>query len=154
VLDVHLGRLARYLRMLGFDSLYGKSFSDDDLIRLMRSERRTLLTRDQNLLRRNAVTRGYLIRSRVPVRQAAEVILRFDLFKKVQPLSRCLICNTPVAGVAKADIADRLPPKTRNGFDEFRQCPGCRRVYWKGAHTLKMLQTIKHILEEAASPEE
>lgn len=142
VLDTHLGRLARYLRMLGFDTLYRNDYNDAELARLASVEHRILLTRDPGLLKRSVVTHGYWIRASDPQRQAREVVERFDLFAAIVPFARCLRCNTRLQSVHKEDILDRLPPMTQGVYDEFHFCPSCDRIYWKGSHYRRMLQLI------------
>ena len=119
VLDIHLGKLAVFLRMLGFDSLYRNDYRDDELARISHAEGRILLTRDRGLLKRSLVTHGYLVRSDDPREQLAEVIHRFDLRDAIQPLERCLRCNGELEPVAKEEVADRLPPRTREHYDTF-----------------------------------
>lgn len=134
VLDGHLGTLARRLRLLGFDCRYEPHATDDELVQRSVSEHRILLTRDRFLLRRRAVTHGYLLRSDRPREQTLEVVRRFQLGAAIEPFTRCPACNGQLADVAKADIEHRLPPKTRRYYDEFRTCPACGRDYWRGAH--------------------
>ena len=102
VLDVHLGRLARLLRLAGFDSLYANDWDDRDLSRLSRQEGRILLTRDRGLLMRAEVTHGYCVRSPHPPAQLSEVIARFDLSRASRPFSLCLVCNRHLAAPAAA----------------------------------------------------
>ena len=146
VIDSHLGRLAVYLRMLGFDTLYRNDYRDDDLVRISLEERRTLLTSDRSLLMRGAVTHGYFVRQRHWREQLIDVIYRFDLAGCVSPLTRCLVCNEPLEVVAKKAIVDRVPPRSRESCNEFWQCPGCRRLYWNGSHHRRMLQFIDQML--------
>lgn len=143
VLDAHLGRLARYLRMLGFDTLYRNDYTDDELARISSVERRILLTRDPGLLKRSVVMHGYWIRASDPSRQAREVLDRFDLAGAIAPFARCLCCNAQLQPARKQDILDRLPPMTQMAYDEFRLCSTCGRVYWKGSHYRRMLQWIE-----------
>ena len=116
VLDVHLGRLAAYLRLAGFDAVYRNDHDDAELANIA-SDGRVLLTRDQGLLKRRAVTRGYWLRTTSPRAQLAEVLRRFDLSKAVRPFSRCLRCNALVRRVPKADLIEELPPRTRQFYD-------------------------------------
>lgn len=153
VLDVHLGRLAVYLRMLGFDTLYRNNYADEELARIASQERRILLTRDRGLLKRSMVTHGYCLRATQPRDQLIEVIRRFDLRRQAVPLRRCLHCNTLLEPVRKAEVLDRLPPNTARYYDEFRQCPGCRRVYWRGSHFLRMEAFIQQVLSDESRVE-
>lgn len=134
VLDGHLGKLARRLRLLGFDSVYEADGDDDDLVEISVRGRRILLTRDRFLLRRRAITHGYLLRSDRPDHQVREVVQRFQLSGSIEPFARCPACNGELVTVAKAAIEHRLPPLTRLYYDDFRTCPVCGRDYWRGAH--------------------
>jgi uncharacterized protein with PIN domain len=146
LLDAHLGKLAAYLRMLGFDALYEKDLSDEELAEISVREHRILLTRDRGLLKRGMVTHGYLVRSSVPAEQTKEVLQRFDLFRLVKPFSRCTCCNETLKAVAKEEVQDRLPPKVLQHFSEFNLCQKCGRVYWKGSHYENMKRLIGEIL--------
>jgi len=146
VLDIHLGRLAAHLRMLGFDSLYRNDYDDAELARISRDEQRILLTRDGGLLKRSMVTHGHYVRETNPRRQLVEVALHFDLFRLVEPFSRCIKCNALLEAVDKAAISDQLMPMTRQHFDEFRRCTQCGQLYWKGAHHQRMQQIIDHVM--------
>ena len=146
VLDVHLGKLTRDLRLLGFDSLYRNDYCDRELARSSSSQRRILLTRDRNLLKRSMITYGYFVRATNPWQQLLEVLRRFDLFGQIDPWQRCLHCNGLIFPVSKALVSDRLPPKTKQYYDEFRLCSQCDRIYWKGSHYEHMLQFIKQII--------
>jgi len=134
VLDVHLGRLAAYLRLLGFDALYSSDCDDATLAALSRDERRTLLTRDRGLLKRRQVTHGYCVRTTNPREQVREVLRRFDLYRLVAPFSRCIRCNGVLEPVAKQSVENRLPPQVRAHHDDFRICAACGQVYWRGSH--------------------
>ena len=146
VLDGHLGKLAGHLRMLGFDTLYRNDAEDEVLAELSRGERRILLTRDRGLLKRSIVTHGYHVRETDPERQLAEVLRRFDLFGAIAPFRRCMRCNRVLEPVRKADVVDRLEPKTRLYYDEFAICRACDRVYWKGSHYRRMHGLIERVL--------
>jgi uncharacterized protein len=143
ILDGHLGRLAAYLRMLGFDCLYQNDYDDEELAELAHQEGRILLSRDRRLLMRKVISVGYCLRSLDPVEQLAEVIERFDLENRIVPFHRCLRCNHPLEPVAKEAILDRLEPLTRLYFDEFQICPACKQIYWKGSHYERMARLIE-----------
>lgn len=132
VLDGHLGRLAAYLRLLGFDAFYERNLPDEVLARISSKERRILLTRDRGLLKRSQVTHGYLVRETEPRRQLAEVLDRFDLWRAARPFSRCLRCNGELVAAAKEEVADRLPPKVRGRCREFSRCRGSAGYTGKG----------------------
>ena len=151
VLDGHLGRLARYLRMLGFDARWRSDAEDEELARCSAAEHRILLTRDSGLLRRRIVTHGYRVREVDPQRQLAEVLRRLDLFRSVAPFRRCLCCNELLQMVRKEDVARELPPGVRERHDAFRRCPSCGRVYWAGSHHQRMERLIAALLAPPAS---
>jgi uncharacterized protein with PIN domain len=148
VTDIHLGKLARYLRMLGFDTLYRNDYSDDVLARISSSEGRILLTRDCGLLKRNEVTHGYWVRLFDPLDQLEEVVRRLDLYNAFSPFTRCLECNGMLEPVEKESIIDRLPPGTRNAFNEFDCCRDCRKVYWRGSHYDRMRQLVDRLCQQ------
>jgi uncharacterized protein with PIN domain len=146
VLDVHLGRLATYLRMLGFDTLYRNDYADAELAQISAREARILLSRDRGLLKRSAVTHGYCLRATDPRQQLVEVLRRFDLVGSIEPFRRCLRCNNLLESVEKARIVDRLQAETRQNFDEFWCCRACDRIYWKGSHFEQMEQFVARVL--------
>jgi uncharacterized protein with PIN domain len=147
LLDNHLGRLAAYLRMLGFDCLYRNDYADDELAAVLQRDERILLSRDRRLLMRKVVVYGYCPRSPEPQQQLTEVVRRFDLFQRVIPFHRCLRCNHPLQSVPKEAVLDRLEPLTKRYFDEFRLCPNCKQVYWKGSHYERMRRLIEQVAE-------
>jgi uncharacterized protein with PIN domain len=146
ILDVHLGRLARYLRMLGFDTLFRNDYTDVELAHISSREGRILLTRDRGLLKRSIVTHGYCLRMTNPRRQLTEVLHRFDLFGTIQPFQRCLRCNGLLEPVDKAAIVDRLSAPTRQYYDEFRRCQVCDHIYWQGSHYERMKRFIDTVI--------
>ncbi|HSM92857.1 MAG TPA: Mut7-C RNAse domain-containing protein [Anaeromyxobacteraceae bacterium] len=152
VLDVHLGRLARHLRMLGFDARWSADADDATLAAASSAEHRILLTRDRGLLKRRAVTHGYCVRASDPRRQLDEVLRRLDLLRAIAPFTRCLRCNGALLPVEKALVADRLPPRVRERQATFRRCDGCGRVYWPGTHHARMERLIAGLTEGAHDP--
>ena len=150
LLDVHLGRLAMLLRLLGFDTSYANDRDDGELATASRVEGRTLLTRDHGLLKRSTVTHGYFVRERAPRQQAVEVVRRFDLAGRADPFSRCLRCNDRLTPVARHEVLPRLPRRAALRHDEFRACAVCHRVYWKGTHYWRMVALVEQLLVEAA----
>jgi uncharacterized protein with PIN domain len=143
VLDNHLGQLATYLRMLGFDTLYRNNYQDEELSGVAVEEKRVLLTRDRRLLMRKVIRQGYCIHQTDPRRQAVEVLKRYKLQGRVRPFQRCLRCNSPLEVVNKQDILERLEPLTKKYYDDFRICPNCGQIYWKGSHYGHMLEMIE-----------
>lgn len=151
VLDVHLGRLARGLRMLGFDARWRSDADDAELAALSAAEHRILLTRDRGLLRRKAVSHGYCVRAIEPRRQLSEVVHRLDLVRSIAPFRRCLRCNELLAAVPKEEVADRLPPRVRERHVSFRRCGVCGRIYWAGSHRSRMDRLIAELRSEAGA---
>jgi len=143
VLDVHLGTLAHYLRMTGFDSYYRNDLADDEIIRISLTNQRIILTRDLPLLKNGKVTHGYFVRETNPRKQLREVIQRFDLRKQVNPFSRCMDCNGMIEDIDKELIKDSVKAKTLMHISEFYRCRSCGKVYWKGSHYDKMLGLIR-----------
>lgn len=146
ILDEHLGKLARYLRLCGFDTLISKEFTDNEIVRISVSEKRIILTRDKQLLKNRLVTHGCWIRSVHTDEQIIDVFRRFDLKNMVRPFSRCLECNSLLIDVSKDDIQERLLPGTRKYFENFRKCPGCDRIYWEGSHFQRMKTYIDQMI--------
>jgi len=145
LIDNHLGRLAAYLRMLGFDCLYRNDYTDRELAVVLQKEERILLTRDRRLLMHKVVTYGYCPRSLDPPQQLNEVLRRFDLAGRISPFHRCMRCNHPLESVSKEAVLDRLEPLTKLYFEEFRICPACRQIYWKGSHYERMQRIVETI---------
>ncbi len=142
VLDTHLGRLAAYLRLFGFDTLYRNDYDDQTLADISAEEHRILLTRDKQLLMRKQITHGYYVRATQPRKQLAEVLTRFDLHNAQQPFTRCIHCNGEIGPIAKEQIEPRLLPRTKALYNEFWQCAQCHKIYWKGSHYRRMQQLI------------
>lgn len=134
VLDNHLGKLAAYLRLLGFDAAYRNDLQDEELATISSQDHRLLLTRDRRLLMRSIITQGYCVRAHLPRQQVLEILTRYDLFSAIAPFGRCVHCNALLQPVPKAQILERLEPLTRRYFEEFQRCPDCDQVYWKGSH--------------------
>ncbi len=145
ILDTHLGRLAAYLRMMGFDTLYRNDYPDDELAQVSHAETRILLTRDVGLLKRSLVIYGCFVRQTNPRGQVAWAVERFQLATDLTPFKRCIKCNGLLQPVPKADIIDRLPVDTARYYDVFHQCPDCVQIYWKGAHFEKMQALIDEL---------
>ncbi len=143
ILDVHLGRLAAYLRMLGFDALWNNTAADPELARIAAEQDRILATRDRHLLMRNEVKRGCWIRSTDPHAQLAQVVRRYRLFDSAQPFTRCLVCNGELGAAGEQAIRDKVPPHAAEHHNEFRECAECGRVFWKGTHYQRMMALIQ-----------
>jgi uncharacterized protein len=143
VADAHLGGLARFLRMLGFDTLHRNAFSDDEIRRLADAERRIVLTRDRELLKCREIARGAYVRALKPEAQLREVAARYALAALARPFTLCLNCNLALQPVARATIAHRLPPAVHELHERFVRCPGCDGVFWPGSHYQRMLSALR-----------
>ncbi|MBD1868036.1 Mut7-C ubiquitin/RNAse domain-containing protein [Cyanobacteria bacterium FACHB-471] len=152
VVDVHLGKLATYLRLLGFDTLYRNDSNDDELAQTSSQEQRILLTQDRGLLKRSIVTYGYAVRSHNPEEQIVEVLARFKLYPAIAPLHRCPRCNGEVLWVDKADIQHQILYYTRLYYDDFTQCQNCDQVYWRGAHYERIQSLTDEVKGQAMAP--
>jgi uncharacterized protein len=142
IADVHLGKLTRFLRLLGLDVVYDRLADDKKLIQIATCENRALLTRDRRLLMHGIVQHGYYLRSQIPNEQALEVIRRFDLSGTFAPFTRCLYCNANLDSVSKREVFSRLEPLTQLYYDDFRRCTGCGKIYWAGSHHPKLQARI------------
>jgi len=145
ILDAHLGKLAKYLRMLGFDSLYRNDFGDNEIIELAARERRIILTRDKLLLRSSRVTHGYYIRATEKHEQLREVVQKFDLYSQFKSFSRCMTCNAELVPGSKEEIMELVGQDILDLYDEFFYCPACRKVFWKGSHFKRMESYIRDL---------
>ena len=150
VADVHLGKLARRLRLAGLDTVYRDDADDAMLAELADRERRVLLTRDQGLLKRRVVTHGYFVRNTSPHGQFVEILRRFGPLD-LQPFSRCLRCNHVLQQVPKSVVDAALQPRTREHYDQFKKCGGCGRVYWQGSHWTRLRHAIDTARAEAST---
>jgi len=149
VVDSNLGGLARLLRMLGFDVVFRNDFADDEIAGISAFEKRVLLTRDVDLLKRKEITHGYYVRATAPLEQASEVVRRFDLARGLHPLSRCLECNDVLEAVAVEEVKDLVPDAPQRQHNTFTRCGACGRVYWPGSHYARMREKVDEILERA-----
>jgi hypothetical protein len=138
IADAHLGRLARYLRFAGCDTLWTNAWDDAELVAIAAREGRVALTCDRALLMHRALAAGCWLRSQQPLAQIGEVARRYGLILAGARPSRCLECNALPLPVAKEEVDTDLLPGTRAGFAEFWRCPGCRRIYWRGSHWRRM----------------
>jgi len=149
VVDINVGKLALFLRMLGFDTIYGNDMRDRKLAEVAASEKRILLTRDTSLLKRKIVMHGYLPREQDPNRQLIEVVRLYNLSSKIKPLSRCIPCNGLLVQVDKETILARLEPLTKKYYESFHLCKQCGKIYWPGSHQEKITAFIREVLKAA-----
>ncbi|RTR00454.1 Mut7-C RNAse domain-containing protein [Halomonas nitroreducens] len=152
LLDVHLGRLARYLRLLGFDCRYRNHAGDAELAAQAEREGRILLTRDRNLLKRKRVALGRCVRADDPFVQLEEVARAFALLDELAPFTRCTRCNGRLEAVDKAAVDHRLEPLTRRYVDTFLQCEACGQVYWHGSHVPRMETLVERLRQRLEMP--
>ena len=147
VLDSHLGKLAKYLRMLGFDTLYDNHYSDAELATLASGGgKRILLTRDVGLLKRKSVSHGYFVRAPQPRQQLAEIVERFDLKKLITPFKRCVNCNGNLTPREKPAAQGRVPSRIYQVMDKFVICDTCQQIYWQGSHYDRVMKFIRFSL--------
>jgi uncharacterized protein len=145
VADVHLGTLAHYLRLLGFDTRYEHDLDDAALAELTARERRVLLTCDVGLLKRKAVVRGHWLRSRDPERQVEEIVEALQLTRAFRPFTRCMTCNGRLDAVARKVVDGLVPPGVYRRFRAFKRCRDCQRVYWRGTHFARLQRLVAHL---------
>lgn len=134
VADAHLGRLARYLRLLGFDTLFENDPGDPELARISSQEGRVLLSRDRELLQRRSLTHALWIPPIRPHEQLVYLVEHLDLRGLFKPFTRCTVCNGLLSPVSREHSDPDVPPSVRAAFDTFWRCDGCARVYWQGSH--------------------
>ena len=146
VVDAHLGKLAKYLRMLGFDSLYRQDIGDDEIISVAKKEKRIILTRDKLLLKSKDVSHGYFVRSIEKHEQLREVVAKFDLKSQFKSFTRCMECNTIFIKVEKEEIKNKIDQDIYKIFDEYFYCQNCNKVFWKGSHFKRMEAYIRELI--------
>jgi len=144
VVDANLGKLARMLRLLGFDSLYEAHIADAKVVESALHDHRIILTRDRGLLMRKAVTHGYWVRNNQPRAQIREVVDRLDLHAHCKPFTRCMLCNGSLYAVPIDDVRLELPVRTRSWVDGAYRCDTCRKLYWKGSHWQRLIEWVEH----------
>jgi len=146
-----LGRLAKWLRVLGYDTVFSPSLDDPELACIARAEQRVLLTRDTALARRKGL-RAVLIRSDQPREQLLQVVTELDKPLAGATLSRCLRCNSALLDVSREVVAGLVPPYVLATQTAFRRCPRCGRVYWRGTHWQRMQERIRELGEQLNRP--
>ncbi|MBC2715546.1 MAG: twitching motility protein PilT [Desulfobacteraceae bacterium] len=147
ICDDHLGRLAKYLRIFGFDTLYENDYDDNIMIQFSNTHNRILLTRDKKLLLDKKITRRYLVKQTDPVQQVREVLEFFDLKNYIMPMSRCLKCNGLVHPVLKETVKHRVDNNIFQISNAFSECTGCGKLYWKGSHYDSMMKWIQEMMD-------
>lgn len=149
VLDVHLGRLARYLRLLGFDVCWRNDFEDEELADMSAAQKRILLTRDRRLLYRRQIVHGYFVRATDPSRQVEEVCRRFELHDEIAAFRRCARCNGLLMRVDKASVDRQLEARTLRYYNDFYRCARCHHIYWQGSHFARMSAWVEALKQQA-----
>jgi len=144
ICDVHLGRLCKYLRMLGWDTLYSNHFTPEEMIAISLREGRIILSRSYRLTRHKEVSHSYRIRSSDSLEQVKDLISKLDLSDRINPLTRCLNCNAMLVPVDKQAVIQLLQDRTAKYYNEFFKCPDCNQIYWKGSHFENMLRFISN----------
>jgi uncharacterized protein with PIN domain len=146
VCDSHLGRLARLLRLMGWDTLWRVDWTEPAIVRQVVNQRRTALSRSRGLLTRRELRGSLLIASDQPDQQAAQVVRVFELADRICLWGRCTRCNGKIEPVTKESVADRIPPKTARWLDEYHLCADCDQLYWQGTHTEALAARIANIV--------
>ncbi|MCW8820626.1 MAG: Mut7-C RNAse domain-containing protein [Sulfurovum sp.] len=148
IADCHLGKLAKYLRLMGVDTLFFSHIEDDELIQIANDENRIILTRDRNLSKRKNAPVLFLepIDTKMQLKKLIEY---YNLKEHPAPFSRCIVCNTPLQVIEKKEIIDSLPEKVKKYFDYFEYCPTCDRIYWQGDHYRHMMEFLAQVLKES-----
>ncbi len=143
--DGMLGKLARWLRMLGHDVIYSVQLNDSELLELTKKDGRVLLTKDLELYKR-AIGRGmdtYYVEGKTEVERLAEIAKRYNLPLSIDmDKSHCPICNTKLQTAQKEQLKDKLEKNTYTYYDKFWVCPNCGQIYWQGAHWKQIQQTL------------
>jgi hypothetical protein len=147
VVDVMLGKLAKWLRILGFDTEFSHRADDDDLLATARRDGRTLLTRDRALLQRAKGISSLLITSEVWEDQVRQVLSHFGIRDAVRPHTRCLECNVALKLISKEQAANLVAPFVLERAESFALCPSCGRVYWPGTHFEAMTAKLSSLLD-------
>jgi hypothetical protein len=145
IADVNVGKLARFMRLMGFDTEYKNSWSDSYIAEKALREKRIVLTKDRDLLKRKVIQYGRLVRSIRPWDQLAEIIHFYGLEKNISPFRICPLCNVNLENVPKEKILEEIEPLTRLFFNDFRKCPRCGRVYWAGIHHEQILKKVAEL---------
>lgn len=151
ILDAHLGKLAKYLRMLGFDTKYRNDIGDNEIINVALRENRIILTRDKPLLKSKLLTHGYYVRATEKHAQLREVVQKFDLYSQFKPFTRCMTCNSALEPISHFKVRDKVAPSILRDFNTFYCCKKCDKVFWKGSHFEKMEAFILSLLADQNS---
>ena len=146
VADVMLGRLAKWLRIAGFDVLYSNKFTDDELIAISSLEARVLLSRDTRLLIRKPVKEFIFLTSQDIHKQIRQVFETLHISTLASPLTRCLACNEALIETSRESVRERVPAFVYQTQSHFKSCPSCDKIFWAGTHRSAVVQTLKRLL--------
>jgi uncharacterized protein len=153
IVDSNVGRLARWLRIAGFDTLFINDLDDNRLVRLALSEGRVLLTKDTQILKRRVATtrrlKVILIESEEVKAQLRQVVKTLKLTEEIKPFTLCLECNQPLVTKDKEEVKELVPPYVFETQTQYMQCPACNRVYWRGTHWQRMSRELEKIVSES-----
>jgi len=146
IVDHNVGKLAKWLRMMGFDSLFFDGSDDSQMVAQALAEGRVILTRDAEIMKRRVIKNGrlkaVLIGSEEPERQMRQLMDTLDLERQVRPFTRCLECNQPLVERSREEVRDRVPPYVYKTKNQYMECPACHRIYWRGTHWEAMTRKI------------
>lgn len=148
IADVHLGKLARLLRLLGIDTAYRNDYTTDDLKQIARSENRVLLSRNPAFKTIPDEIDAFILKSEDPERQLRTIVKYYDLKDDIAPFSRCMMCNGKLESRRKEQVLNKLEPNTVSYFNQFWQCTECERIYWEGSHYGRMSKWINKLKTE------
>lgn len=148
IVDCMLGKLAKWLKILGFDSLFFSKIADEELLSIARKEDRVLLTRDTGLIQRASDVETLFLDSEDWPDQVRQVLAHFDLWQQVNPHSRCIDCNIELKSLSRKNAKNLVSPFVFEHADSFALCPGCGRVFWRGSHFEDMEAQIREILKK------
>jgi hypothetical protein len=151
IVDQNVGRLVKWLRIMGYDTIFFNGSNDSRMIATALAEGRVILTRDTQIMRRRVVTKGLLkailIQSDDPEQQMLQVIETLNLDCNFRPFALCLECNEHLVERSKEEVKNRVPPYVFKTQSQYMQCPSCRRIYWRGTHWQAMMKRLEHFME-------
>ena len=151
IVDHNVGKLAKWLRLMGYDTLFFKGSSDSQMIAMAMAENRVILTRDTQIMRRRVVANGrlkaILIQSDEPEQQMRQVMDTLRLDCQFQPFSICLECNQPLVERSREQVKDQVPPYVFQTQSQYMECPACHRIYWRGTHWQAMTRKLEHLVK-------
>jgi uncharacterized protein with PIN domain len=154
IVDHNVGKLAKWLRMMGYDSLFFKGSDDSDMVKHALSEGRIILTRDTEIMKRRVVTNGQLrvvlIESEESELQMQQIIETLHLDCGFRPFTLCLECNKPLIERNPEEVRERIPPYVYKTQQQYMECPSCRRIYWRGTHWKAMMKMLQRLGEDCS----